>query len=582
MVILGLNANHPDSSACILIDGKIVIAIEEERINRIKHWSGLPILSIKECLKKQGLALKDINQVAINTNPWSNFLSKIKFIIFNRIEYSMIFDKFKNIKKKNILLSVIEREFENNFNNKCKLNFIEHHLAHVASAYFDSPYEKSVNLSIDGFGDFASLSWGVAEKERIDIKKKILFPHSLGIFYEAFTQFLGFDNLGDEYKVMGLSSYGVPEYVKEVEKIIYLKKYEGFKLNLDYFEHHKKKTIYSWSEAAQKNLPIFNDKIEKTFFKKRNPNDPLEKKHHDLAASIQFVYEKIIFNILNEIYPVYKIQNLTLSGGCAQNSSANGKILSNTNFKSIFVPANPGDGGGSIGAAYSLWSKINKAAPSRNKNAYLGSSFSNENIAEILQKEKKLLIDKNCDIVFLPNDSDLFGYVANQIAKNKIAGWYQDGMEWGPRALGNRSILADPRNLNIREDLNIKIKKREIFRPFAPSILLKEARNWFENFNEEIPYMSQVLKFKKDKMNLVPAVVHVDGTGRLQTVTEKDNTRFYNLINSFFLITGIPMLLNTSFNENEPIVYKPEEAINCFLRTKMDLLVLQNYIILRK
>jgi carbamoyltransferase len=580
MVILGLNANHPDSSACILIDGKIVFAIEEERINRIKHWSGLPILSIKECLKKQGLTLNDINQVAINTDPWSNFLSKIKFIILNRVENDVIFDKLKNIKQKNILLSIIERECQDNFNNKCKLNFIEHHLAHVASAYFDSPYKKSVNLSIDGFGDFASLSWGVAENGRITIKKKILFPHSLGTFYEAFTQFLGFNNWGDEYKVMGLSSYGVPEYVKEVEKIIYVKKHEGFKLNLDYFEHHKKKIIYSWTETGPKNLPIFNDKIEKILFKKRDPNEQLEKKHQDLAASVQFVYEKIIFNILNEIYPIYKIENLTLSGGCAQNSSANGKILSNTNFKSLFVPANPGDGGGSIGAAFSLWSKISKVVPSKNDNAYLGSSFSNDNIAKILKK--KILIDKKYDIVFLPNDNQLFGYVANQIAKNKIVGWYQDSMEWGPRALGNRSILADPRNLKIREDLNVKIKKREIFRPFAPSILLKEAGNWFENFNEEIPYMSQVLKFKKDKVNLVPAVVHIDGTGRLQTVTEKHNTRFYNLINSFFLITGIPMLLNTSFNENEPIVHKPEEAINCFLRTQMDLLVLQNYIIIRK
>jgi carbamoyltransferase len=582
MIILGLNAYHPDSSACLLIDGKVVIAIEEERINRIKHWSGLPILSIKECLNKKSLSLKDIDHVVMNTSPSSNLLNKIKFIICNKIDYGVIWDKFKNTNKKNLLLKTIAHEIGDTFNGRCKLNFIEHHLAHVASAYFDSPYDKSVNLSIDGFGDFASLSWGVAEKNKIIIKKKILFPHSLGTFYEAFTQFLGFNNWGDEYKIMGLSSYGTPNYVKEVEKIIQIKKFDGFKLNLDYFEHHKKNIINTWANTGPRNEDLFNNKIEKLFFRKRNFEEPLEEKHRNVAASVQFVYEKIIFSILNEIYPKYQIENLTLSGGCAQNSSANGKILSNTNFKSLFVPANPGDGGGSVGAAYALWSNISKKRPTRNNNAYLGSSFTDQDIEAALTKEQKALDVKNYEVKFIPNDSQLIEYVANQITNNKIIGWYQNGMEWGPRALGNRSILADPRNKNIREELNIKIKKREIFRPFAPSILLEEASNWFENFNEEIPYMSQVLKFKKDKRSLVPAVSHIDGTGRLQTVTEKNNLRFYNLIKFFFSITDVPILLNTSFNENEPIVNKPEEAINCFLRTKMDLLVLKNHIIIRR
>jgi carbamoyltransferase len=581
MIILGLNLNHPDSSACLLINGKIEIAIEEERINRVKHWSGLPILSIQECLNKNKLELRDIDYVAINSNFYSNFFDKLKFIIFNRIEFNFFLDKLKNFRKKNSLLKIIEHQIGSSFNRKCKIKFIDHHLSHAASAYFDSSYERSINLSIDGFGDFASLSWGLAEKEKIIIKDKVLFPHSIGTFYEAFTQFLGFNNWGDEYKVMGLSCYGVPEYIKEVEKIIFLKKNSLFAINLDYFNHHKKNIIYSWSNTSPTNKTLFNEKINKLFFEKRNPNEPLEQKHFNVAASVQHVYEKIIFSILNKIHSSYKIDNLTLSGGCAQNSLANGKIIKSTNFKSLFVPSNPGDGGGSVGAAYILWSRIKKQKPKKNKNAYLGSSFNNDYIDTLIKKENNFLLKNNYEIINIPDDDILCEYVASEIAKKKVVGWFQDNMEWGPRALGNRSILSDPRNPNIVEDLNIKIKKRESFRPFAPSVLLEEAVNWFESFNVEIPYMSCVLKFKEDKISKVPAVVHVDGTGRLQTVSKKNNLRYYKLIKSFFTQTGIPMILNTSFNENEPIVFKPEHALDCFLRTKMDVLVLQNYIIKR-
>jgi carbamoyltransferase len=581
MIILGLNINHPDSSACLLINGKIEIAIEEERINRIKHWSGLPVLSIKECLNKKNLSLRDIDYVAINSNFYSNIYPKLKFIIFNKVDYNFILEKLKNIKKKNNLLKSIELEFNDSFNEKCKLRFIDHHLSHVSSAYFDSTYDKSINVSVDGYGDFASLSWGISDKEKIVIKNKILFPHSLGTFYEAFTQFLGFHNWGDEYKVMGLSSYGNLQYVKEVEKIIYLKKKTNFRINLDYFNHHKKNIIYSWTNSAPKNEILFNKNISNLFFQARKSHEPIEDKHHNLAASVQHVYEKILFSILNEIHTIYKIDNLTLSGGCAQNSLANGKILKNTKFKSLFIPANPGDGGGSVGAAYSLWNKIYKQRPKRNDNAYLGSAFSNDYIGKLLEKENNYLLKNNYEITYISNEKDLCSYVAKEISNKKVVGWFQDSMEWGPRALGNRSILSDPRNPNIREDLNIKIKKRENFRPFAPSILLEEAKNWFEDFHEEEPFMSRVLSFKKEKIKLIPAVVHIDGTGRLQTVTNKSNERFYNLIRSFFIQTGIPMVLNTSFNENEPIVFKPEHALNCFLRTNMDLLVLQNYIIKR-
>ena len=580
MIILGINAYHPDSSACLLIDGEIKIAIEEERINRIKHWSGLPILAIKHCLQDQKISIKDVDLISINQNFYSNFLKKIKFILFNNCNFDFYLSKLQSkIKKKN-LLDIISIEI-GGLKKGCKLIEVEHHKSHAASAFYESPFDKCANVSIDGFGDFSSVSWGISLNNKVNIDHRILFPHSLGIFYEAFTQFLGFKNFGDEYKMMGLSCYGKATEISKVNQIIQLKKNGEFELDLSFFQHHKRNISYKWNNSSPTTAILFSEKIIKLFGLARRLEDNINDYHKDIAATVQSVYEKILFHILNHVYEKYKIENLTISGGCAQNSLANGKIINNTKFTSLFIPSNPGDAGGAVGSAYIAWNNINKSKVIKKFSGYLGTSYSNTEIKNLIIDNKKRLALNNCNYFLEINDNILCAYIAKKIESGKIVGWFQGRMEWGPRALGNRSILADPRNSKIRDTINIKIKRRETFRPFAPSILLEKANDWFENFDDEEPFMSRVLRFKKEKINLVPAVVHVDGTGRLQTVKEENNPKYYKLIKEFYNLTSVPIILNTSFNENEPIVFKPEHALECFLRTNMDILVMENWVIHR-
>ena len=580
MIILGINAYHPDSSACLLIDGKIKIALEEERINRIKHWSGLPIGAIKECLKNENVDIGDIDFVAINSNFFSNFFYKIKYILLNKHNTGSLIEKIKNKNRKKNILNLISEGTGQKFKASCKIININHHLSHLSSAYFDSNFNDALNVSVDAFGDFASFVWGKANKNKINIDGQVLFPHSLGIFYEAFTQYLGYRNYGDEYKMMGLSSYGKPTEVKLIKEIIKEEKGINFKLNLKYFNHHKKNISYGWDNAQPMQKTLFSNEIHKLLGPPRSADEVIVEKHKNLASSVQHVYEEILFSLLNKLHKKYNISKLTLSGGCAQNSLANGKIIKNTSFESLFIPSNPGDAGGAIGAAYYAWYMIKKTKPKLNQSPYLGISYSNLYIENLIKKKASYLKDRKFNFFFL-DENKLYKFLAKAIAESKVVGWYQGKMEWGPRALGNRSILADPRNPKMKEILNLKIKKRESFRPFAPSILTNDAKDWFENYVDEEPYMSRVLKFKKNKLGKIPAVAHIDGTGRIHTVRKDINPRFFNLINSFKEITNIPIILNTSFNENEPIVNKPEEALNCFDRTNMDILVLNNWIISR-
>jgi len=578
--ILGLNCYHADSSACLLKDGKVLIALEEERINRIKHWAGFPVLSIKKCLEFEGINIDNVDYVAINQSPAANILKKIKYIFLSKPNLNFYFEKLNNKIKRHNILKLIELKIRK-LNKNCKLINVEHHLAHLASSYYDSPYDKSINLSVDGFGDFASTVWGVGIKNKITIDNKILFPHSLGIFYEAFTQFLGFRNYGDEYKLMGLSALGKVSEINKFNKIITLKQNGEFQLNLEYFNHHKKKISYSWDNVCPITNNLFNEKINSIFGLPRRNDEPLTDYHKNIAAGVQTIYENALFNILDFIHKKYKINNLTLSGGCAQNSLANGKILNNTNFTSLFIPSNAGDGGGSLGAAYIAWERISKSKPARNMTAYLGINYTNTHIGNVIDQSKIKLNKNDFTISFVEDEEKLCSNIAKEISDQKVIGWFQGKMEWGPRALGNRSIISDPRNKDIKNILNIKIKRRESFRPFAPSILLEEANSWFKNFSDEDYYMTRVLEFREEKRSIVPGVVHLDGTGRLQTVKQEDNQRYYKLIKEFYNITGVPIILNTSFNENEPIVCKPEEALDCFLRTKMDILVMENWIIKR-
>jgi carbamoyltransferase len=580
MIILGLNINHADTSACIIVNNKIIAAIEEERFIRIKHYAGLPINSIEFCLKQSGLKLKDINFITVNYSPTANFMQKTFYSIKNILSKSVL-KKILNFKKKLFHTNDLEKYLKaNNFSGKI-IN-IEHHMSHIASSYYNSSFKRSVGLTIDGFGDFCSTQTFFCNDNKIKSLKKVYFPHSLGILYQSITQFLGFKNYGDEYKVMGLASYGNPQYINQFNDLIKYNKKNLFLLNLDYFSHHSNsKFSYNFSDGIPKFPDLYSKKITELLGNERSPGDKIEQRHFDIAASLQLSFENILFSILNDLYDDTGIENLCLAGGCALNSKFNGLIKARTPFKNIFIQPNAGDAGGAMGSAlYFLQNEsVNKTKVEQvdTNKCYLGTSYTNEFIEENLIKNNVLL--KNYSFKKL-NDKELNTEVAERISNNQIVGWFKGRCEWGPRALGNRSILADPRNPNIKDILNTKIKLRESFRPFAPAVLEEFSNNYFD-LDYPSPYMLNVVKAKQLAKDLVPSVVHVDNTCRVQTVSKTDNFHFYNLINEFKKLTNVPIILNTSFNENEPIVLNPDHAFDCFRRTSMDCLVLENWVITR-
>ena len=580
MKIIGINAFHADSSACIIIDGQLITAVEEERFNRVKHWAGFPIESIKHCLNETKLKISEIDQISINIDPKANYLEKFIFLIRHRPSLNLILNRIKKKKKYNSIAELINNEFKNDkFDGK--INNIEHHYAHLSSAFHVSPFEEASLLSIDGFGDFASTAWGYGNNTDIKIDKKIFFPHSLGIFYQAMTQFLGFKNYGDEYKIMGLAPYGKPKYVEKLRDIILIKNNGKFELNLDYFKFHKQNFNYRWENGKVEIEDLYTNKILDLLGPERKKEEPLNDFHKDIAHSTQKIYEEVFLNILNNLYEKYQNKNLCIAGGCGMNSVANGKIKNNTKFKNIYVQAAAGDAGGAIGAAFaSHYQNKKEKRKFQMRHAYWGTSFNEDQVLSCIKKNKENIEKQKCNYQNISNDNELNKLVAKDIHDGKVVGWFQGKMEWGPRALGNRSILGDPRRPDMKDILNLKIKRRESFRPFAPSILREHVPNWFEN-DDEVPFMMKVYQIKESKRQEIPAVTHVDGSGRLQTVYKDTNEKYYNLIHEFYKLTNIPILLNTSFNENEPIVSKPEEAIDCFLRTKMDTLVMGNFIIKR-
>ena len=578
MIILGINAYHGDSSACLIKDGSLITAAEEERFRRIKHWAGFPEKAVKHCLWSAGLGLEDIDYIAINRNPKANLYKKVLFTLRNRPSFALIKDSLKNaLKVKDIKIIMSERLGMKGQKIKAELYHIEHHRAHMASAFFVSPFEGAATLSIDGFGDFVSTMMGIGEGNKIEVIDQVNFPHSLGLFYTALTQYLGFPKYGDEYKVMGLSAYGRPIYLKEMEEIVRLKQNGRFELNLDYFVHHSEGVSMLWEDSEPILGHAYSDRLIEKFGPERRYGEPITEHHQDIAASLQAMYEKAFFHILNYLYERTKIKNLCLAGGCALNSVANGKIFDNTPFKEVYIQPAANDAGGSLGAAYYLYHQI--FGKQRNfvmDKVYWGPDFSEAEISEKLKVRSEEL--NNCKIEKIDNEDELCKKVAKYIADGKVVGWFQGRMEWGPRALGNRSILVDPRRAEMKDILNARIKRREPFRPFAPSILLEAVGEYFEKDYPD-PFMIKVYPIKEDKRKVIPAVTHVDGTGRLQTVSKEENPLYYKLIKEFEKITGVPVVLNTSFNENEPIVCTPDEALDCFLRTKMDVLVLGNVII---
>jgi carbamoyltransferase len=480
-------------------------------------------------------------------------------------------------KRENIVTN-LERYFGSKFEGK--VDKIDHHLAHLSSSFHISPFEEALSVSVDGFGDFASTSWGIGSSSDLKIDGQIYFPHSLGIFYQAMTQWLGFKNYGDEYKIMGLAPYGQPKYVDVLKQLIKIESSGKFSLNLKYFQHHNSNIEYDNFDGVPKFADLYSKNLIDLIGESRKQNEDLTQVHFDYAKSIQVVYEDTFFNLLSNLHKQYGTDNLTLSGGCGMNSVANGKIYQRTNFKRLYVQSAAGDAGGAVGAALTSWVKRTKQKPKHVKSSYFGPCYSRTEIDEIINTNSKMLSASDFELSFIDEDSDLYQLIAKKISNGDVIGWFQGRMEWGPRALGNRSILADPRNPNMKSILNKKIKKRESFRPFAPSILDRFVEDWFETV-DDVPFMMKVFKIVKDKRLEIPAVTHVDGSGRLQTVHMATNERYYRLIEAFYNITGVPIVLNTSFNENEPVVCNPQEALNTFIRTKMDCLVLGNWVVTR-
>ncbi len=574
MYILGLNAYHGDSAACILKDGKLIAATEEERFRRIKHWAGFPSEAIKFCLKEANININQVDYITISRDPSANVAKKVIQTVKNMTSAKAIKDRLMNSKKVGNVkaelskaLNIDEKEI------KAEIKNIEHHRSHMASAFFASPFKEAACLSIDAFGDYSSTMIGVGKENKIEVIDNITFPHSVGIFYTAFTQYLGFNHYGDEYKVMGLNPYGEPKYVEQLKEVLLFKDNGKFELNLDYFIHHKKGITTSILENGDPTpSQIFSDFMIDKFGALRKEEEELSKYHKDLAASVQKITEEIIFHILNDLQKRTGLKNICIAGGVAQNSVANGKILEQTSFNNIYIPSAGHDAGTALGSALWLHNHIlgNERIPAI-YDAYTGAKFSNEEIEEFLNKEN---ITYN-----RLEESKLIDTVSDALIDGKVIGWFQGRAEFGPRALGHRSIIVDPRRDDAKELLNAKIKRRESFRPFAPSILEEYVSKYFEK-TDKVPFMEKVYPIKKEKQSEIPAVTHVDGSGRLQTVEKGD--RYYDLIEDFRKKTGTPILLNTSFNENEPIVNTPKEALACYLRTDMDMLVLENCVITRK
>jgi carbamoyltransferase len=582
MNILGINAYHGNASSAIVCDGKLIAAVEEERFNRVKYAAGFPSAAIRYCLKEAGLTLKDIDHVAVPRNPYARLGTKLWYAIrmpsFAR-ERAKIITKFTGIPE------ALAAAFDSDpANLKASFHRVEHHQAHLASSFFVSPFEEAALLSADGLGDFASSMWGVGRGNRMEIEDAIAFPHSLGLYYSAVTQYLGFLKYGDEYKVMGLAAYGSPENMEAFRDIVRFSPKGGkfgFRLALDYFTHHKTGPEMSWAESDKTPVQgkMFSDAMSQRLGgPPRLPEQPLEPRHQNLASALQARLEEVYLGLLKKLATKTKTKAVCLSGGVAFNCVANGKIFDHTPFEKVYVHPAAGDAGLAVGAAYFVWNQlVGKPRSFVMDHAYWGPGYSSEEVRSAIHSSP--VSAGGYTLTELP-DADLMRRTAEIIVDGKILGWYQGRAEWGPRALGNRSIVADPRRPEMKEILNQRIKHREIFRPFAPSILAEKTGEWFEKSHPS-PFMTLAYSVRPEKRDKIPAPTHVDGTGRLQTVTPEANPRYHALITEFERQTGVPVVLNTSFNDNEPIVCRPEEALDCFLRTRMDALVLGNHLITR-
>jgi carbamoyltransferase len=582
MNILGLNAYHADSSACLVVDGELIAAAEEERFRRVKHWAGFPAEAVRYCLDSRHLRLEDVDHVAVNRRPTAHLMKKALFVLSKSPHAAQVADRLKN----SLRIAGIDETLEKNFRLKqgslqAKVHPVEHHRAHLASAFLVSGFDTAALLSLDGFGDFASGMWGKGEKNQIRVEDTVYFPHSLGLFYLAMTQYLGFPNYGDEYKVMGLAAYGKPTELEKMRRIVLLKPRGRYELNLGYFRHHSEGVPMVWENGSPEIGTAYSSELASWLGPPRKPGEPVKARHENIAASVQAMYEEAFFHVLNHVYQITRNPRLCLAGGCALNSVANGKISKHSGFREVFIQPAAGDAGGAVGAAFYVWNQVlKKPGRFRMNHALWGPEFGEEEIGRLLEAERLRLKDGHCGIEKINDEKKLCVCAAQAVSEGKVIGWFQGRMEWGPRALGNRSVLADPRRADVQDLLNLKIKHRESFRPFASSVLREKACEWFES-DRESPFMLEVHSVRAEKRGRIPGVTHVDGSSRIHTVTENQNALYYRLLTEFHRITGVPVLLNTSFNENEPMVCRPKEAIECFLRTRMDGLALGPFFISR-
>jgi carbamoyltransferase len=574
LYILGINAYHGDAAAAIVKDGQLIAAVEEERFNRKKHCAGFPAAAVRYCLQAANISVDELDHVGISRNPSAHLHKKILFSITRIPNLSgLIAARLANAAKVHDLREELAHALDVPPQFRAKIHKVEHHRAHMASCFLVSPFDRAAILSIDGFGDFISTMWGVGENNHMDVLGQVEYPHSAGIVYTATSQYLGFPKYGDEGKVMGLAPYGRPRYLEQFRDIIRTDNGAGFKLNLNYFKHDSEGVDMTWEDGSPSIGRIFSDKFIDAFGPARLAGEPLTSLHEDIAASLQARLEEVIFHILNQLHQQTKTDRLCLAGGVAYNSVMNGKILLNTPFREVFVQPAAGDSGTALGVCYYIHNVLLQQPRSFvMEHAYTGPEFAKGQIDGIVRKS---------DFEWRElSDPELTQAAAQAVADGKIVGWFQGRMEFGPRALGNRSIIVDPRRAAMKDILNARIKKREPFRPFAPSILEERVGDYFEQTHPS-PAMLMVYQVKQDKRSVIPAVTHVDGSGRLQTVARNTNPRYHQLISDFERLTGVPVVLNTSFNEDEPIVCTPEEALNCFRRTRMDVLFLGNYMLQR-
>ncbi|HWY57421.1 MAG TPA: carbamoyltransferase C-terminal domain-containing protein [Terriglobales bacterium] len=574
MLILGLNMFHADASAALVQDGEVVFAIAEERLNRVKHYAGFPALAIKACLDFAGVKITDIDHVAIGQDSDANLAKKVQYALANPAKILNLIRMRRRKQPMRDLRSLVAQALEVDPKTlRFQEHHLEHHIAHIASAYYCSPWDKAAGFSYDGSGDFVSTMMARCEGNQIEVLDRVFLPDSLGSFYTMICEFIGYQQYGDEGKVMGLAPYGKDTLRDKLTEVIGLKN-GSFNLDHSFFKPlGSNQGMQVLPDGTVRLARHFSDRMVKAFGDPREPHTQLTQREMDLAYAMQHRFEDVFFHLLNQLHQQVPCADLAMAGGCALNSVANGKLFTHTPFRRTCIQPAAGDEGLAIGAAlHTYHAVLNQPRRFVMKNSYLGPEFSDARIESDLRKAR-LPYSK------LKRES-LLDFVAQQIAAGNVVGWFQGRMEWGPRALGNRSILAHPGLPGMKDVLNARIKQREWFRPFAPSILEECQWEYFEH-DHPSPFMLHVYKIRPDKRAHLSAVNHVDDTGRLQSVSGEENPLYYELIRAFERKTGIPALLNTSFNENEPIVCQPEEAIDCFKRTHMDVLAIGPYLSLK-